>query len=64
MPTPVWRLLGVLACAGLDALACAALGACTEGTTPDCSGTPSPCGYGQPPDTAGDAASEADSGGG
>jgi hypothetical protein len=51
-----------LALAATMVLACAAFVACTDGTTPDCSGNPSPCGYQQPPDAA--SASEADGGGG
>jgi hypothetical protein len=58
------RRLGAMTCTGLLTLACPAFGACTEGTTPDCSGNPSPCGYPQPPDRAGDAASPPDGGGG
>jgi hypothetical protein len=54
-----WRMLAV---AAAMVVACAAFCACTEGTTPDCSGNPSPCGYQQPPDAG--PTSEADGGGG
>jgi hypothetical protein len=64
MPGTVGCRLGVLAWTSLVTLACAAFGACTDGTTPDCSGNPSPCGYPQTPDSAGDAASQPDGGGG
>jgi hypothetical protein len=64
MPGTLWRRVGVLACTSLVTLACSAVGACTDGTTPDCSGNPSPCGYPQSPDSAGDAASPPDGGGG
>jgi hypothetical protein len=52
--------LHVLALAATMVVACAAFSACTDGTTPDCSGNPSPCGYQQPPD----AGSTSDDGGG
>jgi hypothetical protein len=55
-------LLGAPA-VGLMALVAAlasALDGCTEGTTPDCSGNPSPCGYPQAPET--DAADQAEGG--
>jgi hypothetical protein len=42
----------------VSAFVCIALDACTDGTTPDCSGNQNPCGYEQP-----DAASQAESGG-
>jgi hypothetical protein len=45
----------------LPALASVVLDACTDGTTPDCSGNPSPCGYDLPSEV--DAASQADNGG-
>jgi hypothetical protein len=64
MPITVWRRLGVVASTSLVTLASAAFGACTEGMTPDCSGNPSPCGFAQPPDAAGEATSEPDGGGG
>jgi hypothetical protein len=52
------RLFGALA---LVMSAAIAMGACTDGTTPDCSGNPSPCGYEQPP--VADAASQGEGGG-
>jgi hypothetical protein len=48
--TPTFNLRVVVALAGvaLVAVALSAFVACTEGTTPDCSGNPSPCGYDLP----------------
>jgi hypothetical protein len=63
MTPPVARhLLHVLALAATMVVECSAFGACTDGTTPDCSGNPSPCGYQQPLEAA--STSEADGGGG
>ena len=41
----------VVACTGI--VVAAVLAGCTDGTTPDCSGNPSPCGYEQAPGTGG-----------
>jgi hypothetical protein len=40
----------VVVCAGIAVAA--AVAGCTDGTTPDCSGNPSPCGYPQAPGAA------------
>jgi hypothetical protein len=63
-PSVAGHPLHVLASAGMVIVACAAFGACTEGTTPDCSGNPSPCGYYQPLEGAATDASDTDGGGG
>ena len=51
----------VATCAGIAVAA--ALAGCTDGTTPDCSGSPSPCGYEQPTGTP-DASDSAPNGAG
>ena len=45
--TPSFNLRVAVALAGvaLVTVASSAFVACTDGTTPDCSGNPSPCGY-------------------
>ncbi|HXN32172.1 MAG TPA: hypothetical protein VN894_09930 [Polyangiaceae bacterium] len=58
------RFLGLLTCAGLGAVAWSVLAACADGTTPDCSGNPSPCGYDQPATGGDDASSDLGEGGG
>ena len=63
MPIVGGGLVGALVCMSLVTLAIALVGACTDGTTPDCSGSPSPCGY-APPDNGLDGADNPDSGGG
>ncbi len=58
------RLVGLLTCAGLVTVACSMFAACSDGTTPDCSGNPSPCGYDQAFTGHDDALGEVDGGGG
>ena len=49
-PRTLGGLLGAIAVGLGTAALSSMLEACTQGTTPDCSGNPSPCGYQQPPE--------------